>query len=380
MTAGVGPPDALCAERLRVTFGNVVALADASIRVAAGELVALLGPSGSGKTTLLHAAAGFLEPDAGQLWIGGRLVAGAGHRTVPTERRRIGLVFQGYALWPHMAVLETVAYPLERQGIPRGAARTRARELLERLELAHLADRRPAQLSGGQQQRVGLARALATAPELFLFDEPTANLDASLKAAFQDETARQLRDTGAGALYVTHDPTEAFAVADRVVVLHDGRVAQEGPPEDVYARPADRWVAGLTGSYTTLPATVQKWPASEADAALLRIGAHEVRCPADSHPLLSACLPDSPVEALFRPEWVHLDSPSGVPARVAGVRFQGAHTDYLLDSMVGKVAARCAGPPTRRAGEAACWLPSRAWLLPAAGAAMPTVAIGVAVA
>ena len=246
---------------------GVPVLTDVDLAVAPGEVVALLGPSGSGKTTLLHAVAGFVAPAGGEIRLGGRTVSTA-RRCTPPERRRVGMVFQSYALWPHLTVLDTVAYPLRRRGVGGAAARTRAHELLAGVGLADLAGRRPAELSGGQQQRVGLARALAAQPDLFLFDEPTAHLDAHLRGVVLAEVAAQRAAAGAAALYATHDAGEALAVADRVAILYGGRLVQVGTPADVYARPAGPAVARLTGPVSVLAA-----PARAAGPGLVSDGA-----------------------------------------------------------------------------------------------------------
>ncbi len=248
-------PHAVACAGLSVGYGRP-ALAGLDLAVAPGETLALLGSSGSGKTTLLNAVAGFVAPLAGQIWLAGELVSGPG-RLRPPERRRIGMVFQDHALWPHLSVLDTVAYPLRRAGASRMAARQGARAILEQMSLGLLAGRRPGQLSGGEQQRVGLARALACAPGLYLFDEPTAHLDANLRAQILDEVARRRAADGAAAIYATHDATEALAIADRVAVLHSGRMAQVGPPAEVYSAPDDLTVARLTGPVSVLDAPVR---------------------------------------------------------------------------------------------------------------------------
>ena len=272
-------PDAVAAVGLSVGYGRP-ALAGLDLAVAPGETLALLGASGSGKTTLLNTIAGFVPPLAGQVWLAGQLASGPG-RLVPPERRRIGMVFQDHALWPHLSVLDTVAYPLRRAGAPKSAARRAARDILEQMGLGPLAERRPGQLSGGEQQRVGLARALAGGPGIYLFDEPTAHLDASLRAQILEEVARRRAADGAAAIYATHDAAEALAIADRVAVLHSGRMAQAGPPAEVYAAPDDLTVAALTGpvsvlhapvSSVTPPATPSKWAAPPP------------QCPAASRP------------------------------------------------------------------------------------------------
>ena len=238
-------PNAVACAGLSVGHGRPV-LAGLDLAVGPGETLALLGSSGSGKTTLLNAIAGFAAPLAGQIWLAGELVSGPG-RLMPPERRRVGMVFQDHALWPHLSVLDTVAYPLRRSGASRAAARRDAQAILEQMGLGPLAGRRPGQLSGGEQQRVGLARALAAAPGLYLFDEPTAHLDANLRAQILDEVARRRAADGAAAIYATHDATEALAIADRVAVLHSGAAGpgrparrglfRAGRPD---RRPADR--------------------------------------------------------------------------------------------------------------------------------------------
>ncbi|MGD0603356.1 MAG: ABC transporter ATP-binding protein, partial [Streptosporangiaceae bacterium] len=230
-------------------------LAGLDLTVAPGETIALLGSSGSGKTTLLNAIAGFVAPLTGEIWLAGQ-VASAPGRCVPPERRRIGMVFQDHALWPHLSVLDTVAYPLRRAGASKAAARQGAQAILAQLNLGPLADRRPGQLSGGEQQRVGLARALACQPAVYLFDEPTAHLDAGLRGQILREVARRRASAGAAAIYATHDATEALAIADRVAVLHSGRLAQLAAPAAIYAEPDDLTVARLTGPVSVLHAPV----------------------------------------------------------------------------------------------------------------------------
>ncbi|MHB8620769.1 MAG: ABC transporter ATP-binding protein [Chloroflexota bacterium] len=321
--------------------------------VARGEVVALLGPSGSGKTTLLHAAAGFVLPTDGAIAIAGQEVSRRGW-ALPPEKRSVGLVFQNYALWPHMTALETVAYPLERRGERQKDAYSAAQDWLERVGLGDLSQRRPRELSGGEQQRVGLARALASNPRLFLFDEPTANLDARLKASLQQEIARQQRSTGAGALYVTHDPAEALAVADRVAVLRAGRLIQVADPVALYAEPADAWVASLTGPCSTFPvATARTGPDGCLQLSLL---GEEVRCEG----LVSAANGQRRL-AILRPEWAEMGpaGASGLGAEVAAVRFQGGYTDYLLRSHDHPVTVRHYDPPRYRVNDRVSWRPKR---------------------
>jgi len=316
------PSDALELRGLSVSYDGTPALTEVDLRVAAGEMLALLGPSGSGKSTLLHTVAGFNPLQAGEVWLGGRRVAGpdGGH---PPEERGVAMVFQNYALWPHLTALDTVAYPGRRRGLRKTEARQEAMAILERLQVAHLAHRRPAELSGGEQQRVGLGRALARHAALYLFDEPTAHLDTHVRGVFLEELLTRRRESGAAALYATHDAEEALGVADRVAVLAAGQVVQVGTPEDVYHRPVDLWAARLTG-----PASVLAGPAG---------------------PLL------------VRPEWARLVGDRS--ARVEDVWFRGPHSDYLLETDQGRLLVRAPGPPRHRRGDATAWSLQESWAL-----------------
>ena len=332
---------------LCVTYDGVVALTGVDLDAWPGEVIALLGSSGSGKTTLLHTVAGFIEPDSGVVAIGDRVVAGAGGWVAP-EDRRVGLVFQGAALWPHLTVLDTVAYPIRRRGLPKGAARREAAGLLERLGLSPLADRRPAQLSGGEQQRVGLARALARDPALFLFDEPTAHLDTHLRSVVLEEIARRREALGAAALYATHNAAEALAIADRIAVLRAGRLVQVGTPQEVYAQPVDAETARLTG------------PASLLDAAALGAAA------------LDGWAIDAPVggvvgvrgheTVLVRPDWVRFGG--DLPGRVESVRYRGPSTDHVVSVRGGRLLVSSPGPPRRGVGEVVGLTITQTWSMP----------------
>jgi len=218
-----------------------------SLELAPGETLALLGPSGSGKSTVLKIVAGLEPPDRGRVHLFGRDVT-----RLPPERRGVGMVFQSYALFPHLTVAQNVAFGLVERRWPREAIEKRVRELLERTGLAPHAGKRPAELSGGERQRVALARALAPRPRLLLLDEPLAALDLRLREELLFLLRRVLREEGPAALYVTHDQAEAFALADRVLVLREGRRVQEGPPREVYARPRDAWTARFLGHKNVL--------------------------------------------------------------------------------------------------------------------------------
>jgi iron(III) transport system ATP-binding protein len=341
-TSVLRTPDAVACAGLSVGYGNP-ALAGLDLSVAPGETLALLGSSGSGKTTLLNTIAGFVAPLAGQIWLDGQLASGPG-RLVPPERRRIGMVFQDHALWPHLSVLDTVAYPLRRAGASKAGARRAAHAILEQMSLGPLAERRPGQLSGGEQQRVGLARALAGAPGLYLFDEPTAHLDTSLRTQILEEVARRRAADGAAAIYATHDATEALAIADRVAVLHSGALAQAGPPAEVYAAPDDLTVAALTGPLSVLRAPVSALAAGRYE---IEVGQAHVTVP-------GTAAPDGGPAILVRPDWGRLGGPAepdaggDLPGTVTQVRFRGPHTDYHLDTPAGPLLIREGGPP--RAG------------------------------
>jgi iron(III) transport system ATP-binding protein len=224
-----------------------------SLEVTQGEILALLGPSGCGKTTTLRLIAGFEAPDAGTVSIRGEVVAGGG-RDVPPEERGVGIVFQDYALFPHLTVADNVRFGLHR--LDRGARDKRAGEILELVGLAGFAARYPHELSGGQQQRVAVARALAPAPALMLLDEPFSNLDADLRTQMRDEVEAILRNTGTTAIFVTHDQEEAFILADRVGVLNAGRIEQLATPEEIYHHPASQFVAEFVGAADFLPGLV----------------------------------------------------------------------------------------------------------------------------
>ena len=300
-----------------MAYGLVPALADVDLEIGQGQVLALLGASGSGKTTLLHTLAGFIRPTGGEVCLAGKVVAGE-RKWVPPEHREVGLVFQGAALWPHMTVLDTVAYPIRRRGRSRAEARQLSGVMLGQFGLTELADRLPAQLSGGEQQRVGLARALSRDPALFLFDEPTAHLDPHLRGVVLDEIARRRQALGAAAVYATHDATEALAVADLVAVLRGGRVVQVGTPGEVYERPVDLDVARLTGPVSLL----QPGPATGAGPS------GEAR--------------------LVRPDWVSFGG--DVPGSVVHVRYRGPHTDYAVDVAGSIVLVRETGRTTRDTG------------------------------
>jgi iron(III) transport system ATP-binding protein len=295
------PPLAIEVSDVHKAFGPRLAVAGASLQVARGEMVALLGPSGSGKTTLLRLTAGFERPDAGAVSIGGRVVADH-HAWVEPEDRRIGMVFQHGALFPHLTVGGNVAFG--------ATGRERADRTLGLVGLGDRASAYPHELSGGERQRVALARALAAEPEVVLLDEPFAALDTGLRESLRDDVAAILREAGASALLVTHDQAEALSLADRIAVMRDGRIEQTGTPEEVYERPSSRWIAEFLGDADLLPGTA---------------AGGVVDCELGSFPV-SADL-RGPVEVVVRPESVAIGNHAGhgveVHARVVDRAFYG---------------------------------------------------------
>ncbi len=228
-------------------YGDLAVVDDISLTVEHGRLVCLLGPSGCGKTTTLRLIAGFIEPSAGEILVGNQLVSSPA-RTVPPERRNMSMIFQSYALWPHMTVTENVAYGLELRKIDRATIKQKLSAILATTHLAELADRYPGELSGGQQQRVALARALIVEPETLLLDEPLSNLDANLREEMRFEVRRLHDEYRYTTVYVTHDQSEAMTTADVIAVMNAGKIEQAGSPEEIYDRPRSEFVARFIGS------------------------------------------------------------------------------------------------------------------------------------
>jgi len=238
-------------------FGpEVAAVSDLTLEVRHGEVVSLLGPSGCGKTTTLRLVAGFLEPDAGEIWVGERRLSGPGE-AVPPERRGMSMIFQSYAIWPHRTVAENVGYGLKFRDVPRADVPRRVRDALALVRLEPLAERYPGELSGGQQQRVALARALVVEPQILLLDEPLSNLDANLREEMRFEIRRLHEALHITTLYVTHDQAEAMVTSDRIAVMRDGRIEQVGTARDVYERPATAFVAQFVGRTNLLRGTLE---------------------------------------------------------------------------------------------------------------------------
>ncbi len=311
-------------DRVSRVFGQTRAVDRVSMTIAAGTLVALLGPSGCGKTTLLRLLAGFEPADEGTVAFDDRVVSGNGGH-VPPERRRVGMVFQAYALWPHMTVAENVGFALKVRRLSGAERRARVARALETVGMAHLAERRPAALSGGQRQRVALARCLAMEPAVVLLDEPLANLDVHLRDSMQEEFRRFHRATGATMVYVTHDQAEAMALADRIAVMDRGVVQQFSDPATLYRSPETAMVAEFVGRGMVVPVTLNGSASADGrrTADLWGTPVH-LRAPEGTAA--------GPASACLRQEGLRLaaEGEAGLPATVARHTFHGASTTVHL--------------------------------------------------
>lgn len=313
-------------DKLTRKFGETRAVDDLTLRVPGGAFFAMVGPSGCGKTTLLRLIAGLDRPDSGLIRLGKSIVAD-GPRMVPPEDRNLGMVFQSYALWPHMTVGQNVAFGLALHGMSRAAQRTRVTEVLALVGLSDFADRLPHRLSGGQRQRVALARSLALRPGLILLDEPLANLDAHLRQTMLAEFRRIHREAGTTFVFVTHDQNEAMALADLVAVMDGGRIEQAAPPQELFSRPATPMVARFVGAGFTVPVEV--------------LG----RTPKGCAFSLQERVLEAPGSAVQGPGWLCLrardlmtdagDGAASLSARVVDQRFEGG--DYMLSLALDRV-------------------------------------------
>jgi len=327
---------------LTLRYGDLAAVEDLSLSVAPGELVALLGPSGCGKTTTLRLVAGFLKPEAGEIRVGERVLSSPAGVVAP-ERRRMAMIFQSYALWPHMTVAQNVAYGLRfKADLARADRERRVREILGVVQLGGFADRYPGELSGGQQQRVAVARALVVEPEILLLDEPLSNLDAVLREEMRFEIRRLHEAFGITTLYVTHDQAEAMVISDRVAVLERGRIVQVGPPAEVFERPRSRFVAEFIGK-TNLVEMVAAAPGiAERGGLRLRVAAVDLK-------------PGSPVAVSIRPHAIEVrpDTTARAASNVlrAIVRrasYLGSTVDYQVEVEGSDVVLRASAPVSLR--------------------------------
>ena len=296
---------------LRRSYGPVQALDDLTLRLAPGELVALLGPSGCGKTTALRCLAGLEDPDEGRIEVDGKDLT-----RVPTNKRDLGMVFQAYSLFPHMTARQNVEFGLQLRRQSGQQRRARAAEMLELVGLSTQADRFAHQMSGGQQQRVALARALAIEPQVLLLDEPLSALDAKVRVQLRDEIRRIQLEVGTTTLFVTHDQEEALAVADRVGVMRSGRLEQIAAPEELYSRPVNDFVADFVGVTNRL--------AGQADSQAATVLGQSV-------PLLDGSATSGPVTVLVRPEHLAVQSDPAGADTVTSVSFLGAHGRVVVE-------------------------------------------------
>jgi iron(III) transport system ATP-binding protein len=361
----------LIVDRVTKTFGAFRALNEVSLDVSDGEFMAILGPSGCGKTTLLRQIAGFDKLDGGRIVIGEAVVSSVTQH-VPPERRRIGIVFQSYALWPHMTVAENVAYGLTVAGVRDPERARRVEAALALVELQGYAERRPSMLSGGQRQRVALARCLVTEPSLVLLDEPLANLDVHLRASMEEEFSRFHARTGTTMVYITHDQAEAMALADRIAVMDSGRLLQVATPSQLYREPADATVAAFIGEGIVVPAEVVDIDRNGRCRVDLFGLSVSMRCAPAQRPARKAraCLRAGNLAI------VGADA-SGIDARVVRAVYQGGHfrVEAQLDHADGVLVHMAVAEPCQLApGSAIRIAIDDGWVLPEIGKIVDSIA------
>jgi iron(III) transport system ATP-binding protein len=312
--------------RLTKRYQDVVSVDGIDLTVSAGEFVCLLGPSGCGKTTTLRMIAGLVNPDEGEIRVGGKVISSA-RAVVPPEKRRMSMIFQSYAVWPHMTVRENVAYGLKAQSLAAEEKRKRTDALLAATKLQALADRYPAEISGGQQQRVALARALAPKPDILLLDEPLSNLDANLRGDMRFEIRRLHLEFKYTSVYVTHDQVEAMTMADRIVVMNAGRIEQIGTPKEVYDAPNSAFVARFIGGSNVLKGRHLGGQAVEVAGHALEIGGGEF---AGEGKEMSICVKTHDIELLSSPTPANSGN-NVLPGVVRSQAYLGSHRDYIVD-------------------------------------------------
>ena len=315
---------AITLEGLGKSFADTEAVADLNLSLPAGSFLVLLGPSGCGKTTTLRMIAGLEDPSRGRIRFGEKVVAdGDTGSSLPAEKRGIGMVFQSYALWPHMTVRANVEWPLKVDRWDTDKRRTRSEEVLSMLGIDHLADRYPTQLSGGQQQRVAIARTIAPSPSVVLFDEPLSNLDARLRVDTRSELVDVHRASGATSVYVTHDQIEALAMATHIAVLRDGRLEQFGTPDELLTNPKTAFVAGFLGN----------------PAAVLIDGTMQQKQLTVQDQVLTAPLPvkdGTPMTAMYRPDSIGFGTPDGTGLEITVMEATPAAGRYVITARLGK--------------------------------------------
>jgi len=314
--------------QLRKTYGPVVALAGADLELPEGEFLTLLGPSGSGKTTLLMMIAGLVQPDSGEVWIGGKLATYA-----PPHRRDIGVVFQNYALFPHLSVFENIAFPLRMRGVPEAEIRREVKRVLEIVQLPDVGERLPRALSGGQQQRIALARCIVYRPSIVLMDEPLGALDKKLRDQMKLEIKRLHEELGITVLYVTHDQEEAMVMSDRICLMNNAQIEQIGTPTDLYFRPKTVFAADFLGESNLIDATLERVDGGELE--LRTAGGAVIRTKGESS---RAFARGDAIKFMVRPEMVSVLSSGATADNVV----EGRVVDAILVGGVTKYYARLA--------------------------------------
>jgi iron(III) transport system ATP-binding protein len=329
---------------LQVRYGDVLAVDGVSFAVARGELLTLLGPSGCGKTTTLRAIAGLEQPCGGSIVLDGETVYSAtARRNLATEKRGVSMVFQSYAIWPHMTVFENVAYGLRVRKLPRAEIDRQVERALTLVQMTAFAGRPASRLSGGQQQRVAVARAIAFSPNVVLFDEPLSNLDAKLRAEMRVELRELQHRLSFTSVYVTHDQEEALAISDRVIVMNGGRIEQIGTPEEIYNRPCSRFVADFVGSANLIEGQL-RGPSGSGNGTLI----FEIAGGIKLEVVASDVSRDGQNTVALRSSYIHLghmpETHNAVPGRIHRRMFHGDFIQYVVDWPAGQLIVR--RPPT----------------------------------
>ncbi|MDJ0388767.1 ABC transporter ATP-binding protein [Roseomonas sp. E05] len=370
MTLRMAEPVSVSLDGVKKWYGSFAAVRDVSLAIAPGEIVSLLGPSGCGKTTTLRMIAGLETADEGEIRIAGQVV-----NDVAPWKRQIGMVFQNYALFPHMTVEENIAFGLQMQGMGRSGIARQVREAMAQVRLGGMEGRRPSQLSGGQRQRVALARAIVTRPRVLLLDEPLAALDRKLREQMQVEIRALQRDLGITTVFVTHDQEEALTLSDRVVVMEAGQIVQSGTPAEIYERPRSRFVSDFIGFTNAVAGTVEG----------IREGAMQVRLASGHVVPLEGAEAGFPaghaVDLVIRPEKLRLSlapeaRPGDIPGTVRHVVYMGAVTYYHVEIGGGATLiammpndADGSGPPGQGSRVGLSWRPGHMLVFPRAAAA-----------
>ena len=329
-------------QRISKSYGDQRVVRDVSLSIRAGEFFTFLGPSGCGKTTLLRMIAGFVEPDEGSLYLDDQRV-----NQVPPWRREVGMVFQNYALWPHMTVFENVAFGLRERRVSRAEVKTRVANALAQVDLKGTEDRRPSQLSGGQQQRVALARTLIIQPRVLLLDEPLSNLDAKLRVEMRLELLKLQREIGLTTIYVTHDQEEALAMSNRIAVIHRGQVIQEGVPREIYEQPANDFIAGFVGQSNLIDGEIfdvtgERIVIELADRSKVKLCHAEAFDPAQVGGRVLLSLRPEAIE--LREKDFRSDGAIRIEGKILASAYQGAAIEYEIAALGQALKARVTNP------------------------------------